>query len=71
MFAQRAASLRANADKLFATGKLADALAMYEQALTLTPDKSSERALIHANRAACFLRTTRLAEALAAEVTRA
>ena len=64
VFAQKAASLRSSADKLFATGKLADALAMYEQALTLTPDKCAERALIHANRAACFLRTTRLSEAV-------
>ena len=41
------------------------ALALYDQALTLTPDKCSERALILSNRAACFLKDgSKLTEAI-------
>jgi hypothetical protein len=64
LFRQRAAALRASGDGLFAQGKLREALALYDQALTLTPDKCSERALILSNRGACFLKDSRYPEAL-------
>jgi tetratricopeptide (TPR) repeat protein len=41
-----------------------DALTTYEEALTLTPSKGGERALLHSNRAACLLREGKLTEAI-------
>ena len=41
-----------------------EALTTYEEALTLTPSKGSERALLHSNRAACLLREGKLTEAI-------
>ncbi len=45
-------------------GRLREALGTYEQALTFTPGKCSERALIHSNRAACYLKEGKLPETL-------
>jgi tetratricopeptide (TPR) repeat protein len=64
LYAQQSALLRQRGDTLFAESKLVEALATYEQALTLTPGRSPERALLHANRAACFLRLAKLGDAV-------
>lgn len=39
--------------------RLVDALDAYQRALSFCPGKSEERALLHANRAACYLRGVR------------
>ena len=39
-----------------ASCRLMEALVAYERALSFSPCKSSERALLHSNRAACFIR---------------
>ena len=41
-----------------------DALATYEEALTLTPSKGGDRALLHSNRAACLLKEGKLTDAI-------
>ena len=44
--------------------RLREALSTYEHALTLTPAKGSDRALLHANRAACFLKEHKVSDAI-------
>jgi len=63
-FASQAEELRLSGDELFAQGKLREALSTYEHALTLTPAKGSDRALLHANRAACFLKEHKVSDAI-------
>lgn len=64
LFAKKSLELKSEGDLHFARKELGPALASYERALTMTPAKGSERADIHAHRAACFLRWNRYAEAV-------
>lgn len=62
-FKTNAEKLKKQGDAYFAQSQLMDALNAYERALSFTPSKSEDRALLHSNRAACYIREKRLQEA--------
>lgn len=56
MFLYRAHELKEQGNTHFARREHVQALACYAQALRLTPETHPDRALLHSNRAACYLR---------------
>lgn len=56
VFQQRAMELKEEANALYRAEKLKQALEVYEQALNLLDEGDATRAMIHSNRAACFMK---------------
>jgi tetratricopeptide (TPR) repeat protein len=55
VFRQRAIELKDEGNDLYTSRKFKEALAKYEQALNLLPARDAVRAMVHSNRAACYL----------------